>query len=137
MNRRGAFPVLPIAAALTATLLSGCNQQTVVEDAAENGPAAETAILGEPVTLQAEVEEIVGPNAFTVGDDATLIISKGMAKDLTVGDEVQVTGTVREFVMAEIEDEYEISFAGEVSEFIIEYEDELAVVASKIQELPE
>ncbi len=113
----------------------GCAEETVVQEAEEAGPTAEAAILGETVTLQTEVQEIVGPNVFSVGEDETLIVGTGMSDGLEEGDDVQVTGTVRNFLLADLEEEG-FTFDDDESTFVVEYEQELVVVADDVEELP-
>ncbi|WP_258803047.1 hypothetical protein [Pseudarthrobacter sp. NS4] len=127
--------VLIAGSALVAGLLTGCGEQTVVEEAQEAGPTAEAAILGETVTLQAEVQDIIGPNSFTVGDD-TLVLGEGITEGLEDGEQVQVTGTVRSFVKADVERDYGLDFNDDEDSFVVEYEQDLAVVADKVQKLP-
>ncbi|MBP2215035.1 hypothetical protein [Arthrobacter sp. CAN_C5] len=112
-----------------------CGDETVVEEAEEEGPAAVTAILGETVTLQTEVQEIVGSNVFTVGDGDTLILGTGMTDALEEGDEVQVTGDVRNFILTDIESEG-FDFDDDESAYVVDYERELVVVADDVEELP-
>ncbi|WP_166486621.1 hypothetical protein [Blastococcus saxobsidens] len=52
------------------------------------------------MTVEAEVQEIVGPFAFTVGEDDTLILS-ATEPAVDKGDDVLVTGIVRSFVVAD------------------------------------
>lgn len=120
----------------TAVGLVACGEETVVEEAEEAGPVAESAILGEPVTLQTEVQEIVGPNVFTVGEDDTLILAAaGMGDVLEEGDKVQVTGNVRNFILTDIEAEG-FEFNEDEAAFVVEYEQELVVMADDVEELP-
>ncbi|WP_156642196.1 hypothetical protein [Arthrobacter sp. B6] len=132
--------VLMAGAAMVAGLLAGCGEGTVVEEAQEAGPTAEAAILGATVTVQSEVQEVVGPNAFTVGDDLeedTLVLGKGISEGLEEGNKVQVTGTVRSFIKADVEKDYGIDFNDDEDTFVVEYEQDLAVVADQVQELPD
>jgi hypothetical protein len=132
--------VLIAGAAVVAGLLTGCGEETVVEEAQEAGPTAEAAILGETVTVQSEVKDVAGPNAFTVGDaleEGTLVTGKGISEGLEEGTKVQVTGTVRSFIKADVEKDYDIDFNDDEDTFVVEYEQDLAVVADKVQELPD
>ncbi len=69
--------------------------------------------VGEVVTVSAEVNEIISPNAFTIAgtDDTTveelLIVHNLDAAEIEQGLTVAVTGTVGEaFVLTEVEDEF-------------------------------
>lgn len=110
--------------------------QARVQQAEEDGPVAEAAILGETVTLQTEVSEIVGPNVFTVGEDDTLVVGAGLADELSEGEEVQVTGTVRDFILTDVEPALGVDFDDDEADFVVEYEEELAVVAEDVQAMP-
>ncbi len=67
---------------------------------------------GEEVTLDAAVEEVVGPDAFTIsgtGDtyvEALLVVGAEQADELTAEALVEITGTVRDgFGITDVEDE--------------------------------
>lgn len=135
-TRRTKLIAFPFAAMLTSGVLAGCADETVVQEAEEDGPVAEAAILGETVTLQVEVTEVVGPNSFTVGEDDTLVVAAAMADALEEGAEVQVTGTVRSFVLTDVETDLGIDFDEDEETVVIEYEQELIVVADDVQTLP-
>lgn len=113
----------------------GCAEETVVQEAEEAGPTAEAAILGETVTLQTEVQEVVGPNVFSVGEDETLIVGTGLGEEVEEGDNVQVTGTVRNFILTDLEEEG-FTFDDDESTYVVEYEQELVVVADDVEDLP-
>jgi hypothetical protein len=127
--------ILLAAAALNAALLSGCAEGTPVEEAREEGPTAEAAILGETVTIESEVAKVVGPNVFIVGED-TLVLAADMTGQLEEGDNVQITGTVRTFIQTDVEPEYGMELNNEEESVTVDYEEQLAVVAQKVQELP-
>lgn len=128
---------LPAAAAFASVLAVGCAEETPVQEAEESGPIAEAAILTEPVTLQSEVTEIIGPNVFTVGEDDTPIVGvDAAAQDIENGDMVQVTGTVRQIVQADVESEWDWDFDNDEMDYLIEREMDLAVLADDVQELP-
>ena len=113
--RNGAAAV----AASAALVLGGCGGTagpetgTDVEDVQEE-PAAGVFedfseaqnFAGQQVTVSAEVDEIIGPNAFTIADDAgeQLLVVSGGTRQLNRDTPVQVTGTVRRaFNLAEAE----------------------------------
>jgi hypothetical protein len=81
------------------------------------GTAAEddvTSYVGQRVTVSAEVNEVLSPNAFTIagtagsgGADELLIVSAPTGTPVTEEDVVAVTGTVREELdLAALETEY-------------------------------
>jgi hypothetical protein len=56
------------------------------------------SFVGQRVTVSAEVDEVIGPNAFTMADDSgeqLLVVYQGAAPNLAVNTPVQVTGTVK------------------------------------------
>jgi hypothetical protein len=75
---------------------------------------------GNTVTVSGEIGELIGPRAFTIGTQEELgggtllvvgaqalpqIIEEGDANEITAQDVAQVTGSVREFGVGEIEEE--------------------------------
>lgn len=129
---------LPAAAAFASALMVGCAEETPVQEAEESGPIAEAAILAEPVTFQAEVMEIVGPNVMTVGEDETPIVGADAATlGLEEGDMAQITGTVRQIVEADLESEWGFDFDDDELAYLVERELDLGVIATDVQELPE
>lgn len=137
MNKHSRLIALPFVGLLTAGVLAGCDSETVVTEAEEEGAVAEALILGETVTLQNEVEEIVGPNAMTIGQEETLVVGANLFGLIEEGDDVQVTGTVVEFVTVDVESDYGITFDENEATFVIDYEEELAVVADEVVPIPE
>lgn len=129
---------LPTAAVFASALLIGCAEETPVQEAEEGSVAAEAAILGETVTMQNEVTEIVGPNVFTVGEEDTPVVGvDASAQDIQEGDMVQVTGTVRQIVETDLETEWGIDFDDDEVSYLVERELDLGVVADEVQEIPE
>jgi peptidoglycan hydrolase-like protein with peptidoglycan-binding domain len=59
--------------------------------------------LGKTITLSGQVQSFLTPNTFTLDDPQTssqeylLVLSTAPVKDVSVGNRVQVTGTVRQF----------------------------------------
>lgn len=96
--------------------------------------------FGQTVTVSGEINDVWGPDVFTIGGEgfagALLIIVPESAQFVGVSeaepveedDIVQITGTVEEYIIAEIESEY-----GFTPEYDIEYEErEPAVVATTV-----
>ncbi len=97
---------------------------------------------GQDVTVSGEVGELIGPNAFTIGnqDEAaggTLLVvgANELSQILEEGQELegnevaQVQGTVREFIVAEIEDEIGYGLDDGLFE---EFEGDPAIVANAV-----
>lgn len=135
MRTRNGWIAVPLALALA--VLAGCDSETVVSEAEEEGAVAEALILGETVTLQNEVQRLMGPNSATIGADETLVIALDAFERIEEGGTIQVTGTVVEFVMAEVESEYGIEFDESEVLALGEFENGLAVVADDVIEVPE
>jgi hypothetical protein len=56
------------------------------------------SFVGQTVTVSAQVNEIIGPNAFTMADESgeqLLVVSATSVQNLAVDTPVQVTGTVK------------------------------------------
>lgn len=129
------------AAAVTASaalVLGGCGDTagpeagTDVEDI-QNDPDAGVlgdfsqarSFAGQRVTVSAEVDQIVGPKAFTMADDAgeeLLVVHRALAPNVAVNTPVRVTGTVKkafdiraaeEFSRADFNDEAFGAFSAE------------------------
>ena len=99
--------------------------------------------LGQTVSVREEVEELVGDYAFMLDDDQlfggeeTLIINaSGQPVDLVEGDDtdVQVTGEVRELILADLEQEYGFDLDDDA---FIDYENQPVIVAQSIALAPD
>lgn len=99
--------------------------------------------LGETVSVRNEVEELVGDYAFLLendqlfGGEETLIINaSGQPVDLVEGEDtdVQVTGEVRELILADLEAEYGFDLDDEI---FVEYEQQPAIIAQSIALAPD
>ena len=103
-----------------------------------------SAYVGETVTISGEVETTYGLTSFTIGDDnigseVLIVVPPGaeIAGGAAAEEEavVQVTGTVREYVVTDIESDLSIDLEPEVE---IEYEGSRpAVIAEVIRIIPE
>jgi hypothetical protein len=69
---------------------------------------------GKTVTVKAEVEDVLDSNMFTLDEDALLagsdvlvIVPRGVAATLAHDQKVMVTGTVRRFVKADLDRDYD------------------------------
>lgn len=140
---------LAVAASLTACSDDSAGPETGadVEDVAEQPiveePVENASFLGQTVTVSAEIEEMVSPQAFWIGgDDQVLVISSGasfeeMGFDISEGlveDDVvvRVTGTVKEFDLAGLEDEFGVDYDDEVFE---PFEGQHVIVADDVSTL--
>ncbi len=109
-------------------------ENVTTEDLSENL----VAYLGETVTVREEVEELVGDYAFLLDDDQLfggeeilIINASGQPVDLVEGDDtdVQVTGEVRELILADLEAEYGFDLDDEV---FVDYEQQPTIIAESI-----
>lgn len=69
---------------------------------------------GQTVSVKAEVEDVLGPNMFTLdedsllaGSDVLVLVPRGLAGTLSHDQKVIVTGKVRPFVEAELDRDYD------------------------------
>ncbi|MCZ2817873.1 hypothetical protein [Modestobacter sp. VKM Ac-2984] len=117
---------VPAALALAMTAAACGDDETVVEEA-EEAPGIQL-VEGEQVTIEGEVQEVLDPYAFTVGEDETLVYG---AEAFTVeeGDEVTVTGDVAVFTIADVEEEYDFDLTDDL---YVDYETELAVESDEV-----
>jgi len=145
-NRKGA-----IVLALLAVLLPACatNQpEAAVTQAEENVTTEEVAedtesLIGQTITVRDEVEATEEPNTFKLtddelfGDEEVLVINASGTPFVLPADddvEVQVTGEVRQFVLADIEREYGFDLDPNL---YAEYETKPAVIAQSIALAPD
>jgi len=132
-------------------LLSSCSEG----DPNAGGPTAQSNVtteevteetnelIGETVTVRNEVGEKIAPAVFTLTDDEffggeeiLVVNATGEPFVLPEGDnpEVQVTGEVRRFVLAEFERDYGLDLDPEI---YAEYENQPAIVAQSVALAPE
>lgn len=97
------------------------------------------AYVGQQVTLNGEVSEVLGPNTvrmdednwLDIGDDVLVVLPEGVVQPTTLEDETNIViqGTVRNFVLAEFERDYDF-FTD--SELYAEFENRPVVVAEML-----
>ncbi len=152
------FPVL-----LLSLLLAACQDTsagpevgTDLEDVAGAAPeltepvaeeeALDPALVGQQVTVSADVSEVVSPAAFVLGEDtlsSVLVVSApaadfgeiGLTVDDALADDdtvVTVTGTVRQFDIAGFEEEFGVDYDDELFEV---YEGQSVIVADRVRTL--
>lgn len=138
---------IPSAAVLALVLAMGlvaCDDQgdTALEEAEESASAA--SLGGTDVTVSGEVTSVIPPDALVIsGDDAsfgveegTLVygIDAGEYAEVVDGTYVQVSGTVDEFLVADVESEFGLDYDDAL---LSPWEQELAVQASSLTAIPE
>lgn len=71
---------------------------------------------GQTVAIEAEIEEVLGANAFTLdeeeiaGSTDLLVVNAAITPTIKDGERVVVTGQVRPFVLAEIDRDYDLTW---------------------------
>lgn len=94
---------------------------------------------GKNLAIAGEVEEITGPNTFTldedqlVGGENLLVLHATPQAAINDGEKVTVTGVVRPFVVAEIERDYDITWDLNVKRKLeAEYSNKPVVIATQV-----
>ena len=138
-----------IALSLFAILLPACTDETTTrEQALENVTTQQVSeetsnYVGETATIRGDVNEVVGEASFLMDDEQLLggeeiLIVNASGEGLTLprgeGSQVQVTGEVRNFVIADLEREYGLDFDPEI---YADYEQQPAVIAESIALSPD
>ena len=72
---------------------TGCTDETRLTQLDQSEVPAEE-LVGETMTLTNEVQEVLVPGVIAIGAEDTIVMAQQFPEDLTVGDEVEVTGTV-------------------------------------------
>lgn len=133
--------------ALISTLVAACTDNVAGGPTAESNVtteevAEETAeLIGKPVTVRSEAAEKVGDNTFTLvnrelfGDDEILVVNaSGEPFVLPATDtQVQVTGTVTRFVVADVNRVYNLGLDPNV---YVDYENQPAIIAQSLAIAP-
>ena len=101
------------------------------------------ALIGKTVTVRSEPVKRISPNTFTVSDkdffgSETILVVNASGQPVVLPEddiEVQVTGKVAKFVVADIEKDYD--FLDLDPELYVEYEGKPAIIAQSIAPAPE
>ncbi|MEM1393543.1 MAG: hypothetical protein AAF757_13365 [Cyanobacteria bacterium P01_D01_bin.116] len=134
--------------AIMALVLPACSNDEANFPGAGNVTTKEVvdntaALSGKTVTVRSEPKEKVGPASFTVedekffGSEPILVVNaSGEIFDLPADDdiEIQVTGTVRNLVIADVEREYNLKLD---KQYYVEYENKPAIIAQSIALSPD
>ncbi|MEP0959703.1 hypothetical protein [Leptolyngbya sp. FACHB-1515] len=137
-----------MALTLITVLLSGCetpepqasapNQTNVsTEEVAENT----NRYIGQTVTVRSEPIETIGTNTFTIADQQffgsePILVVNASGQPLvlpTDGTDIQVTGEVRNFVLADVEREFDLDLD---TDLYVDYENQPALIARSITTAP-
>lgn len=63
-----------------------------------------------------------------------MVLAAGMTENLEEGDDVRVSGTVQSFLLSDVEPRLGIDLNDDETERVVEFEQELVVVADEVQE---
>jgi len=132
LKRGGAIAVLSLAGLLGACDTYNDQATAPQQDLTppDNTPGVETVtsleevseqtrqLIGQTVTVTGEVEEIVGPGTYQLeeqgeifGEDSVLVLMANEPPQPIAEDQiVEVTGEVRQFILADIEQDYELTW---------------------------
>ncbi|MCG6133203.1 MAG: hypothetical protein MET45_00805 [Nostoc sp. LLA-1] len=132
-------------------LLSAC-ENGVPEATAPESPGAGTTeqvsdrtqeLIGQTVTVRSEPENMVSPTTFTITDsdlfgDETVLVVNATGQPLTMPEgkniDVQATGVVRRFNLAEVNQEYNLNLQADAYS---EYENRPAIIAQSLALAPD
>ena len=111
-----AFKGTAFAAAAVLIGAAGASAEEKMTGTISAGKLAKDAkdYYGRTVTVQAEVEDVLGNNMFTLDEDSVLagsdvlvLVPRGVASGLTHDQKVVVTGQVRPFVEADLDRDFD------------------------------
>lgn len=133
------------AAAALAVPLAGCadDEPVATPPAATEQPTGQGGAdqedlegrLGEDVDLTGEVAEVLSGNAFTIGGDQigenpVLVVGADVPSGLAGGDQVRVSGTVREFQVAGYEEDLDLDLIDDEFE---DFDGDPAIQAASVE----
>ena len=110
------FKGAALASAVVLLGAAGASAENKVAGAVSAGKLAKDAkdFYGRTVTVQAEVEDVLGGNMFTLDEDAILagsdvlvLVPRGVADTLAHDQKVVVTGEVRPYVEADLDRDFD------------------------------
>ncbi len=139
-----------LAIGLIAGLMGACAEDTSVTQTPSGATNVQTEdvadntedYIGQIVTIRSEPQDVVGNSSFTVSDEQFFgtepILVINASGELLVlpedGVEVQVTGEVRNFVLADVDREFDLALDPTL---YVEYENQPAIIAQSIALAPE
>jgi hypothetical protein len=145
-NARAAFVLAVMTIVLPACTTN--RPEATIPETQQNVPAEQVAeetneLIGQTVTVRSEVVRSLGSNAFTINDQQFLnqegiLVVNATGQPLPVlpdeDTKLQVTGEVRQFVLADVEREFDLDLQPDL---YTEYERRPAIVARSIALAPE
>jgi hypothetical protein len=94
MKRAGRALSAGLGALLLGGAAAGCTQETELTQADQSQVPTEE-LIGDTMTLTNEVQHILADRIITIGAEDTVVMADELPPELGVGDDVEVTGTVR------------------------------------------
>ncbi len=131
-----ALLLLVTLSACTTTNSNSSNPGTTISKIAEQ---PNTKLIGKTVTVSGEVEEVISPQAFIIeGDrffnDPELLVLNVSASPIVNDSNIQITGTVRQFLKSEIERDFDVRLTQELA---AKFTDKPVLVATALTLTPE
>lgn len=112
---------------------TGCAAETELINAEDSGVPTEE-LVGETMTVKSEVQETLVPGVITIGAQGTIVLAEQFPEDLTVGDDVEITGTVESrdvFTMDDYEDLLEVTDQ-ETASYLLSRDEELILAEAVV-----
>jgi hypothetical protein len=103
MKRPGRALSAGLGALLLGGAAAGCTQETELTQADQSQVPTEE-LIGDTMTLNNEVQEILAHQVITIGAEDTVVVAEQLPEGLSRGDDVEVTGTVRKTDVFTVED---------------------------------
>ncbi|OKH45609.1 hypothetical protein NIES30_18945 [Phormidium tenue NIES-30] len=135
---------------LMTVLVGACGESAPERETSDGSTNVQTeevaedteSYIGQVVTIRSEPVEKVGDNSFTVNDEQffgsePILVINASGEPLLLpedGVEVQVTGEVRNFLISEVDQEFDLTLDPNLYE---EYEDQAVIIAQSIALAPE
>lgn len=135
---------------LVTVLVGACGESAPEQETSDGSTNVQTeevaedteSYIGQVVTIRSEPVEKVGDNSFTVNDEQffgsePILVINASGEPLLLpedGVEVQVTGEVRNFLISEVDQEFDLTLDPNLYE---EYEDQAVIIAQSIALAPE
>lgn len=134
----GAIAVLLLMALPACTMVNSDSSNTGTTISKINNQA-NANLIGKTVTVNGEVEEVISPKAFIIEgeqffNDPELLVLNLSGSPIVDDSNIQVTGTVRQFLKSEIEREFGLNLAQELA---AKFTDKPVLVATELTLTPE
>jgi len=121
-------------------------EETTIDNGSTLGDVTEDTddLVGEMVTVDGKVDEVLGQDTFKLqqegllegllGGNQVLVVNAQPDVPITRGNWVRVTGKVNQFISAEVEKDYDLTWDLEVKQTIeAEYENKPVIFAESVE----